>query len=68
MSLYVCTQHISAPLMEFERLKLIKEFKTDPPAPKPAEEGTEGEGGEDSPPLPPTEKEDGTPMGYIDYK
>lgn len=54
--------------MEFERLKLIKEFKTDPPAPKPAEEGTEGEGGEDSPPLPPTEKEDGTPMGYIDYK
>ena len=56
--------------MGFERLKLIKEFKTDPPAPKPTEEG-EGEGiseGEEPPPPPPMENEDGTPMSYIDYK
>ena len=55
-------QHISAPLMEFERLKLLKEFKTDPPPAKPA-----GEGDEESPPPPPTQNEDGSPMVYVDY-
>lgn len=48
--------------MEFERLKLIKEFKTDPPPAKPAEEGAE-----EPPPPPPTQNENGTPMIYIDY-
>lgn len=50
--------------MEFERQKLIKEFKADPPQPKPAEEG----GAEEPAPPPPTENEDGTPMNYVDYK
>jgi hypothetical protein len=59
-------QHISAPLMGFERMKLMKEFKTDPPLPKPvAGEGAEP-GGQTTPPEP-LLNEDGTPMAYIDY-
>ena len=49
--------------MEFERQKLLKEFKTDPPPPKPAEEGDE-----EGPPSLPTQNDDGSPMIYIDYK
>ena len=64
----LCLQHISAPLMSFERLKLMKEFKTDPPAPKPVGEEGEGTSEEEPPPPPPTENEDGEPMSYIDYK
>lgn len=58
-------QHISAPLMGFERLKLMKEFKTDPPLPKLAKEGAEAE--EEATPPEPLLNEDGTPMAYIDY-
>lgn len=54
--------------MGFERLKLIKEFKADPPLPKPA--GGKGEGAEPEEQTTPPEpqlNEDGTPMAYIDY-
>ena len=57
-------QHISAPLMGFERLKLMKEFKADPPLPKPAGEGEE----EQTTPPEPLLNEDGQPMAYIDYR
>lgn len=60
--LFFFQQHISAPLMEFERLKLIKEFKTEPPPSKPAAEGA----GDATPPQP-LMNQDGTPMAYIDY-
>ena len=62
---FLIVQHISAPLMGFERQKLLKEFKTDPPPPKPAEEGAEA--GEEATPSQPLMNEDGTPMAYIDY-
>jgi len=39
----VNVQHISAPLMEFERQKLIAAFVTSPPPPEPTEEGTPDE-------------------------
>ena len=51
-------QHISAPLMEFERLKIIKKFKTELKlSPGTGEEGTE----------PAAQGEDGA-NNYIDYK
>ena len=54
--------------MGFERLKLMKEFKADPPLPKPvAGEGEGAEAGEQTTPPEPLLNEDGTPMAYIDY-
>ena len=59
-------QHISAPLMGFERQKLMKEFKADPPLPKPTGEGEESE--EQTTPPEPLLNEDGQPMAYIEYR
>lgn len=47
--------------MEFERLKLIKEYKTNPPKPKPPQEGEEAE--EPPPPVPEGEE----PPVFVDY-
>ena len=47
--------------MEFERLKLLREYQTDPPKPKPPEDGEEQ-------PLPPPEPVEGEePPLFVDY-
>ncbi len=61
IGLCICSQHVSSPLMEFERLKLIKEYKTDPPKTQASE--VEGEEKQPSP-----QPEDGEELPvYIDY-
>lgn len=57
-------QHISAPLMEFERQKLIKQFTTEgPPPPPPTEEEESG-----AKPVTETEGEEAASPVYVDYK
>lgn len=56
-----CTsQHISSPLMEFERKKLINEYKTNPPAKTSDQDGT-------APPPPEKLAEGEEPPVFIDY-
>lgn len=54
------SQHISSPLMEFERLKLLREYKTDPPKPT-------GEDGTEQPPPTPVPAEGEEPPIFVDY-
>ena len=50
-------KHISSPLLEFERKKLINEYKTDPPKPS---------GDEEAEAVPPPETGEEGPV-FIDY-